>query len=58
MGFLKGVTILNEKREDTAIREFKEECNILVDEKYLENFFIQENDLKKYRYIFSKLYKY
>ena len=45
-GFLKGVSIIGEKAEETAIREFKEESNISIEKKYLENFFIQKNEFK------------
>lgn len=45
-GFLKGVSISNETSEETALREFEEECSIPVNREYLENFFIQKNELK------------
>jgi len=45
-GFLKGVSLKNETQEQTAIREFEEECGILVNKIYLEKFFYQENDEK------------
>ena len=37
-GFLKGVQDDNETNEQTAIREFQEECGILVEKKYFEKF--------------------
>ena len=45
-GFLKGVASKDESCEETAIREFYEESSIKVDKKYLEDFFIQKNELK------------
>jgi 8-oxo-dGTP pyrophosphatase MutT (NUDIX family) len=45
-GFLKGVQEKNETNEQTAIREFEEECSIKINKKYLENYFEQINDLK------------
>jgi len=45
-GFLKGVALLNEQPEETAIREFFEESGILVDKKNLENYYFQKNELK------------
>ena len=45
-GFLKGVALKDESCEETAIREFYEESSIKVDKKYLEDFFIQKNELK------------
>jgi len=45
-GFLKGVALSNEEQENTALREFQEESSIPVDKQFLENFFLQENELK------------
>ena len=45
-GFLKGVALKGESEEETAIREFSEESGIDVDEKYLEDFFMQKNEFK------------
>ena len=45
-GFLKGVALKGETSEETAIREFSEESGIKVEKKYLEEFFIQKNELK------------
>jgi len=45
-GFLKGVALKNESKEETALREFEEECSISVHKKDLEDFFIQKNELK------------
>ena len=45
-GFLKGVSVGDETAEETALREFEEECNIPVNREYLEDFFIQKNELK------------
>ena len=45
-GFLKGVTINGEQPHETALREFEEESSISISPEYLENFFIQKNDLK------------
>lgn len=45
-GFLKGVTISDEEPFETAIREFQEESSITVSKKYLEEFFMQKNELK------------
>ena len=45
-GFLKGVAKENEQAKNTAIREFEEESSIEVKKEYLENFFIQKNELK------------
>jgi len=45
-GFLKGVANLNEEPKDTAMREFEEESSIKIDMKYLENLFMQQNELK------------
>lgn len=45
-GFLKGVANAGEEPEETAIREFEEESSITVAHKYLEEFFIQKNELK------------
>ncbi len=45
-GFLKGVQEKNETNEETARREFKEECGINIDKKILENYFEQLNKTK------------
>jgi len=45
-GFLKGVEEKNETKEQTAIREFHEECGIKIDKKQLENYFDQINKIK------------
>jgi len=45
-GFLKGVATSGEEPSETAIREFEEESSIAVDHEYLEEFFIQKNELK------------
>ncbi len=45
-GFLKGVLLKDETVTNTALREFKEESNIKIEEKYLENFFLQKNETK------------
>ena len=45
-GFLKGVAISGEEPEETALREFEEESSISVSAEYLEDFFIQKNELK------------
>jgi len=45
-GFLKGVQDKDETNEQTAIREFHEECGILVEKEYLEKMFLQENETK------------
>ena len=45
-GFLKGVQEKHETKEQTAIREFHEECGIKVHSKYLENYFEQFNKRK------------
>ena len=45
-GFLKGVSLENESKEETALREFTEESNIKVNNILLEEFFYQKNDLK------------
>ena len=45
-GILKGVAEKNETKEQTAIREFHEECGIKVNNKYLENYFEQINKTK------------
>jgi len=45
-GFLKGVAILGEKTDETAIREFEEESSITISPECLEDFFIQKNELK------------
>ncbi|MGB3751489.1 MAG: NUDIX domain-containing protein [Arcobacteraceae bacterium] len=45
-GFLKGVALKNELIEETALREFEEECGISISYKDLEKFFIQKNELK------------
>ena len=45
-GFLKGQQEFNETKQQTAIREFFEECSILVDEKYLDKYFQQLNEDK------------
>ena len=42
-GFLKGVSLESETKEQTAIREFFEESSILVKQSYLEEYFFQEN---------------
>lgn len=45
-GFLKGGQEKDETNEQTAIREFHEECGIKVEKKYLENYFEQKNKTK------------
>jgi len=45
-GCLKGCMEENETKEQTAIREFYEECSIKVDKKYFETYFEQINDTK------------
>ncbi len=45
-GFLKGVREDLENKEQTAIREFKEESNITVSTKHFEKYFEQENESK------------
>jgi len=45
-GFLKGVALTNEQPEETAIREFSEECGILVDKNNLEDYYFQKNEFK------------
>jgi 8-oxo-dGTP pyrophosphatase MutT (NUDIX family) len=45
-GFVKGVQKKDETKKQTAIREFYEETSMIVDEKYLEDFFIQKNSTK------------
>ncbi len=45
-GFLKGVQIKGESSFQTAIREFREESNINIDRKYLEQYFEQTNKEK------------
>ena len=45
-GFLKGVALHNEIKQQTAIREFEEESGIKVDQTMLKKFFYQENELK------------
>jgi len=45
-GFLKGVQEKNETNEETARREFKEECGINIDKSILENYFEQSNKTK------------
>lgn len=45
-GFLKGVATAGEEPSETAIREFEEESSITVGKKYLDDFFIQKNELK------------
>lgn len=45
-GCLKGVALKNELAEETALREFEEECSIVVHHQELEKFFIQKNELK------------
>ena len=42
-GFLKGVQHDNETQQNTAKREFLEECGIDVSTKYLEDYFEQTN---------------
>ena len=42
-GFLKGVQHDNETQQNTAKREFLEECGIDVSAKYLEDYFEQTN---------------
>ncbi|MEA2018728.1 MAG: NUDIX domain-containing protein [Campylobacterota bacterium] len=42
-GFVKGVQEGAETNQETAIREFYEESSILIDEKYLGNYFHQIN---------------
>jgi len=42
-GFLKGVSESFESKEETAIREFKEESSIIVSKYNLEDYFEQEN---------------
>lgn len=56
-GFLKGVKEELESKEQTAIREFFEECGIKVEYKHLENYFEQINDQKDIG-IFLVNYKY
>jgi 8-oxo-dGTP pyrophosphatase MutT (NUDIX family) len=45
-GFLKGVELEYETKEQTAIREFYEESSILVKQSSLEEYFFQENETK------------
>ena len=45
-GFLKGVEVQNETKEQTAVREFFEESSIKVKQSYLEEYFFQENETK------------
>lgn len=45
-GFLKGVSLKNEIGIKTALREFEEESNIKIEEKYLEKCFLQKNEFK------------
>jgi len=45
-GFLKGVTEKFESKEETAIREFKEESSIIVPKHSFEHYFEQENKEK------------
>ena len=45
-GFLKGVSVADEEPIETAIREFEEESSIHINQEYLEEFFIQKNELK------------
>ena len=45
-GFVKGVELKNETKEQTAIREFQEESSIQVKQSYLEEYFFQENEQK------------
>jgi len=45
-GFIKGVALETETKEQTAIREFYEESSIKVKQSYLEEYFLQENEQK------------
>jgi len=45
-GFLKGVAEALETKEQTAIREFKEESSIIISQNYLEKYFEQQNKEK------------
>lgn len=45
-GFIKGVKENFETKEDTAIREFKEESSIIVSKRSFENYFEQVNEEK------------
>lgn len=45
-GFLKGVQELFETKEQTAIREFKEESSIIITRNSLETYFEQQNKQK------------
>ena len=45
-GFLKGVKEANETKQQTAKREFQEECSIKIDTKYFEQYFEQINKTK------------
>jgi 8-oxo-dGTP pyrophosphatase MutT (NUDIX family) len=45
-GFLKGVSLEHETKEQTAIREFYEESSIKVKQNQLEEYFFQENKQK------------
>lgn len=45
-GFLKGVQLENETKEETATREFFEESSIDIDKKYFEKYYFQINKTK------------
>jgi len=45
-GFLKGVALDNEKKEETALREFQEESGIYISSSQLESYFEQKNKTK------------
>ena len=45
-GFVKGVQDLFETKEETAIREFKEESSIIVSKNNFETYFEQQNEEK------------
>jgi len=45
-GFLKGVALKNEIGIQTARREFEEESNVKIEEKYFEKCFFQKNEFK------------
>ncbi len=45
-GFVKGVQHKEESKKETAVREFLEESSILIEYKYLEEYFEQKNDMK------------
>lgn len=45
-GFLKGVALKGETKAQTALREFFEESSIKVEHRYLEEYFVQENQSK------------